>query len=90
MLLSANPLAEEYSLEIHKTCSPTGNDLEFSYEAKEGERKLDTARELSVVKSDLTILVLENRVYFSGTDRLHLLQATGSLYWSQFAYSGVL
>ena len=95
--------AEEYFLEIEKVCSSTGNKLEFSCEKKTGERHViflesgkwygrnpSNARELSVVRNDEFILVLENPVSFSGTDRIHLFKATGKFYWSQFAYSELL
>lgn len=101
--LSSQVFAEEYFLEIEKVCSSTGNKLEFSCEKKTDERQLiffengkwygrnpSNARELSVVRNDDFILVLDNPISFSGTDRIHLLKATGKFYWSQFAYSDLL
>ena len=98
-----NALSEEYFLEIEKVCFSYGDKLEFTCETKKDERKLifsengkwygrnpDNAQELSVIKNDEYILVLENPVYFSGTDRIHLIKATGKFYWSVFAYSGSL
>jgi hypothetical protein len=94
---------EDFFLEIEKSCTTSGNKLEFKCTTKKGERHLifskngkwfgrnaNNARELAVVKNDKYILVLENPVYFSGTDRIFLLKATGKFYWAQFAYSDVL
>ncbi len=100
--VSVSSIAEEYFLEIEKACSSSSSGLNFECEAKKDRqlifsengkwygRNPDNIRELSIVKSDDYILVLENPVYFSGTDRIHLLKATGKFYWSQFAYSEVL
>ena len=100
-------IAEEYFLEFYKTCSTTGNKLDFKCKKSKSERVLiftennkwygknsekgtGSIWELSIVKSDQHVLILDNPVFFSGTSVIHLMKTAGNFYWSEFAYSEIL
>ena len=105
LLFTSTASADDYFLEIEKSCTATGNKLNFKCEKSAEERVLifnegnnwygknpkgESVWELGVIKTDEYILVLNNPVFFSGTSVLHLMKATGKFYWSEFAYSDIL
>ena len=59
---------------------------------KSGDSDLVILREieLSVMKQDDYVFVLNNPVYFSGSSVVHIMKKTGRFYWSEFAYSEIL
>ena len=103
MIFANFAYAEDYFLEIEKTCSSEGSQLVFECKAVKSERHMifsengawygkntSSVRQLKVVLNDANILVLENPVLFSGTDTIHIIKGTSKFYWSQFAYSDLL
>ncbi|MBP1152806.1 hypothetical protein [Methylocaldum sp. RMAD-M] len=105
ILITSQVLGVEYFLEIERSCSTTGDKLDFKCEKKDGEKfsifsqngrwfgrnpNSDDLWKLTVLKDDKHILVLDNPVLFSGESVIYIMKPTRRFYWSEFAYSDIL
>ncbi len=102
MLLAQPALGFEYLLSYERECSYKGPSFECKKSAERatirqrpdgkwvGINQPGREIELSVMKQDDYVLVLNNPVYFSGSSVVHIMKKTGRFYWSEFAYSEIL
>jgi len=103
--LAVPVFAQEYFLEIEKSCTSSGDKLEFKcHKSKKQKLSLfdnngkwygrnadaDNVWNLNILKDDPNILILENPVFFSGKSIIYIMKPTKRFYWSEFAYSEIL
>ncbi|OPY67947.1 MAG: hypothetical protein A4E63_02155 [Syntrophorhabdus sp. PtaU1.Bin050] len=96
--------ASDYLLQIDKECSTSGAGIEFKCKPEKIEVSLSAENgkwfgrnpasgsvwELSVLKDDKYILILDNPVFFSGKSIIYVIKPNKSFYWTEFAYSEIL
>ena len=104
LLATTSVYAGEYFLEIEQSCGTTGNRIAFKCETKSKKVSIfvqngkwfgrnpgsNDVWQLTVLKEDQNILVLDNPVFFSGKSIIYLMKPTRRFYWSEFAYSDIL